>query len=296
LRNGCVLRRCVGKQKARRLALTGSDEPRKDLSILYQRDAQSASPTFWAAPELAKTGYPVFPVGPDKTPSVLGGFYAATKDASQIAEWITEGREDHDIAIPTGLVTLTVVIDADTAAAYEKMRARFGEPHAETKRGGHWYFRHPQDGKVASREFAPGFDCKADGGYVVVPPSRNRWWTNGIPNPDTLPPLPERLKHKLREDRPNGEGRRGATDRGPGRIGDCIPNGNRNGVLTSLAGTIRRRGMGEEEISAALEVSNRLRCKPPLPTEEVERIAWSVCRYEPDAAAPWWVKAVSRRG
>ena len=136
MRNGCVLRRCVGKQKARRLALTGSDEPRKDLSILYQRDAQSASPTFWAAPELAKTGYPVFPVGPDKTPSVLGGFYAATKDASQIAEWITEGREDHDIAIPTGLVTLTVVIDADTAAAYEKMRARFGEPHAETKRGG----------------------------------------------------------------------------------------------------------------------------------------------------------------
>lgn len=90
-------------------------------------------PTFWAAPDLAKAGYPVFPVGPDKTPSVAGGFYAATRDLSQIAEWITEGRENHDIAFPTGLVSLVVVVDADAATTYEKMHARYGEPHARTK-------------------------------------------------------------------------------------------------------------------------------------------------------------------
>jgi hypothetical protein len=232
----------------------------------------------------------VFPVGPDKTPSVAGGFYAATKDLSQIAAWITEGRENHDIAVPTGLITLTVVIDADTAAAHEKMLAHYGEPHVKTKRGGHWYFKHPQDGRVTSRELAPGLDCKADGGYVVVPPSRNRVWTHGIPNLDTLPRLPEDLKRRLREERaPGGQGR--CNTAGP--VGEEIPNGNRNGTLASLAGTMRRRGMGEAEILAALEVTNRLRCKPPLPAEEVRRIAGSVARYEP-ASAPWWVKVVAK--
>ena len=247
-------------------------------------------PTFWAAPDLAKVGYSVFPVSPDKTPSVVGGFYAATRDVSQIAAWIADGRADHDIAVPTGLVTLTVVIDADTAEAYAKMEERYGAPHVGTRRGGHWYFGHPQDGKVTSRRFADGLDCKADGAYVVVPPSRNRSWTHGVPDLDTLPRLPEDLKRNLREERaPDARGR--CDTAGP--VGGDIPNGNRNGTLTSLAGTMRRRGMGEAEIFAALEVTNRLRCKPPLPVEEVRRIVQSVARYEP-ASAPWWVKVVKK--
>jgi hypothetical protein len=253
---------------------------------------EQQQPTFWAAPDLAKAGYSVFPVSPDKTPSVAGGFYAATRDVSQIAAWIADGRADHDIAVPTGLVTLTVVIDADTAEACTKMEERYGAPHVGTRRGGHWYFRHPQDGKVTSRKFAPGLDCKADGGYVVVPPSRNRTWTRGIPDLDTLPRLPEDLKRRLREEQTGGQGRGGhALPAGP--VGLEIPNGNRNGELTSLAGTMRRRGMGEAEILPALEVTNRLRCKPPLKDEEVQRIAQSVARYEP-ASEPWWVKVVAR--
>lgn len=247
-------------------------------------------PTFWAAPGLAKAGYPVFPVE-GKNPSVVGGFYAATKDVSQIAAWIEDGRADHDIAMPTGLVTLTVVIDADTTEAYATMEERYGAPHVRTRRGGHWYFRHPQDGKVTSRRFGPGLDCKADGGYVVVPPSRNRTWTRGIPDLDTLPRLPEGLKHRLREGHTGGaQGRCDATD----AVGEIIPDGSRNGTLTSLAGTMRRRGMGEAEIFAALEVTNRLRCKPPLPVEDVRRISGSVARYEPASNRPWWVGVVSK--
>jgi hypothetical protein len=71
------------------------------MTSIHQAEATRA-PTFWAAPDLAKVGYPVFPVGPDKHPSVRGGFYAATRDISQIAAWIEEGRADHDIAMPTG--------------------------------------------------------------------------------------------------------------------------------------------------------------------------------------------------
>ena len=42
---------------------------------------QGRDPTFWAAPQLAKAGYPVFPIW-NKIPSVEGGFYAATTDVS----------------------------------------------------------------------------------------------------------------------------------------------------------------------------------------------------------------------
>jgi putative DNA primase/helicase len=182
-----------------------------------------------------------------------------------------------------------VVIDADTTDAYAKMEERYGVPHVRTKRGGHWYFRHPQDGKVTSRKIASGLDCKADGGYVVVPPSRNRTWTYGIPDLDTLPTLPKELKRRLREERAGEQGHCGVT----GPVGEIIPDGNRNDTLTSLAGTMRRRGMGETEIFAALEVTNRLRCKPPLPIEDVWRISGSIARYEP-ANAPWWVKVVTR--
>jgi len=265
---------------------------RKDLDVRIAYDAHEDTPIFWAAPDLAKAGYPVFPVGSDKQPSVRGGFYAAARDVSQIAAWIEEGRGDHDIAIPTGLVTLTVIVDADTREAYSQMVAEYGEPAVKTSRGGHWYFAHPQDGKVISRRFAPGLDCKADGGYVIVPPSRNRVWTEGVPDLGGLPSLPKALKRTLREERPEGSCRR---EGGLGEVGEEIADGNRNGTLTSLAGTMRRRGMGEEEIFAALVVTNRLRCRPPLPEEEVRRICASVAGYEPDGR-PWWVGAVKRNG
>jgi hypothetical protein len=259
---------------------------------MIAENAEIRTPTFWAAPDLAKAGYPVFPVGLDKEPSVRGGFYAATTDMSQIAAWIEEGRAEHDIAIPTGLPTRTVVIDADTRDAYAQMVAKYGEPAVKTRRGGHWYFAHPQDGKVTSRKFAPGLDCKADGGYVVVPPSRNRTWTGGTPDLSGLPRLPKKLKRALREEHSRGPSNPANRN---GEIAGEIPSGNRNGALTSLAGTMRRRGMGEAEIFGALEITNRLRCKPPLPEEEVRRICVSVARYEPDGR-PWWVRVVTKNG
>src|SRR5439155_10289748 len=60
-----------------------------------------------------------------------------------------------------------------------------------------------------------------------------------------------------------------------------ILKGNRNARLTSLAGTMRRRGMGEAAIAAALLETNAAQCEPPLDEAEVRRIATSVARYQP---------------
>lgn len=60
-----------------------------------------------------------------------------------------------------------------------------------------------------------------------------------------------------------------------------IVHGRRNDTLTSLAGSMRRRGLDAEEIFAALLKVNERRCRPPLPEGEVQEIATSVSRYEP---------------
>jgi putative DNA primase/helicase len=65
------------------------------------------------------------------------------------------------------------------------------------------------------------------------------------------------------------------------QIGETIPEGRRNITLTSLAGTMRRRGLDAVEIEPSLLVVNERRCDPPLPEDEVRDVAIGVCRYEP---------------
>jgi putative DNA primase/helicase len=64
--------------------------------------------------------------------------------------------------------------------------------------------------------------------------------------------------------------------------GERIPEGSRDTVLTSFAGSMRRRGMGESAIHKALAAENEERCDPPLPEEQVAKIARSVATYEPE--------------
>jgi hypothetical protein len=64
-------------------------------------------------------------------------------------------------------------------------------------------------------------------------------------------------------------------------VGEKIPEHHRNTKLTSLAGTMRRRGMGVDAIEAALLVENAGKCDPPLDADEVRSIAESVARYDP---------------
>ncbi|MGH7409166.1 MAG: primase C-terminal domain-containing protein, partial [Candidatus Methylomirabilales bacterium] len=63
--------------------------------------------------------------------------------------------------------------------------------------------------------------------------------------------------------------------------GSPISHGERNATLTSLAGSMRRRGMTEAGILAGLLEENAQRCNPPLPHQEVRSIAASVSRYPP---------------
>jgi hypothetical protein len=67
----------------------------------------------------------------------------------------------------------------------------------------------------------------------------------------------------------------------PRTFPETIPEGTRNNTLTSIAGSLRYRGMDENGIAHELGLINHSRCEPPLPDSEVRTIARSIARYKP---------------
>lgn len=135
-------------------------------------------PLLNAALEYARRGWPVFPCE-GKKPLTAHGFQDASANALRIRYWWRRWPRAN-IGIPTGAKTFTV-LDVDGRnggddTLYELVAAH-GElpntPHVITGSGGsHYWFKHPAV-SIASRAGAlgPGLDVKADGGYVIVPPS-----------------------------------------------------------------------------------------------------------------------------
>jgi putative DNA primase/helicase len=140
---------------------------------------QSTEVVLQGALDLASRGYRVFPIGISKQPSVTGGFYAATDNPETIRAW-SESGQLKNVGIATGALSGICVTDADTEEARDRLRAEYGPETVTSARGAHWYWKHPGQ-KVASKPLGGGVDSKADGGYVIAPPSTGKKWTNGIP-------------------------------------------------------------------------------------------------------------------
>src|SRR5215210_1254885 len=196
----------------------------------------------------------------------------ATKE--ELAAWAWPG-----VGIVTGGVSGVLVLDVDGPEGEEELQ-KYGHPvtpMVRTANGGlHLYFKYPEQHVRTGIRVAPGLDVKASGGYVVAPPSlgpngRPYEWIVSLEEAEPADP-PEWLMSLIEKPKRNGAA---------GPVGERIPSGERNKELTSLAGSMRRRGMGEAEILAALEVTNQQRCEPPLEVDELQKIAVSVSRYEP---------------
>jgi putative DNA primase/helicase len=143
--------------------------------------------------------------------------------------------------------------------------------------GRHILFKH-REGVRSSAGHLPGLDVRGDGGYVVVAPSIHEtgreyaWEASSQPGEVELSEWPVWLLQALQ----NTNGKvNGGPDSGK------IQEGQRHVSLMRWAGSMRRPGMSEEAIAAALLVENAARCEPPLSEPEVGDVARSACRYEP---------------
>ncbi len=72
-----------------------------------------------------------------------------------------------------------------------------------------------------------------------------------------------------------------------------VPKDKRNVTLTSVAGSLRERGLDEGTITVVLLEVNRLRCVPPLGEVEAQGIARSVSRYP--AGTPRYMRSSAKR-
>ncbi len=266
-----------------------------------------------AALRYAELGYSVFPCIPgDKVPLTPRGFKDATTDVAQIEAW-WEKHPEANIGIPTAGLLVVDVDGGDNLWPGDPERAEDlarGSISLTPRGGRHHVFRQPEgkNWKNTAGRIAPRVDTRAGGGYIVVPPSvvggkSYRWAeTFELDAPvEKLPEPPGWLTDLL--DRPCDLFAKGVAGRdGDGQIpvplshgspqgadllpdGNLIPSGTRNATLARLAGNMRRVGMTREEICAALGQVNQDRCRPPLAGREVEKIAASICRYEPDQVA-----------
>jgi hypothetical protein len=128
---------------------------------------------------------------------------------------------------------------------------------------------------------------QALGSQTVLPPSRHpsgsyyAWRPGHGPHDLAVAPAPAWLVAALQ-----ARTTAGGTGKQAPVLGDAekIEDGKRDTILTSLAGTVRRRGLIAEEIHALLAAVNALRCVPPLEDEQVWKIARSVA--ERPAAQP----------
>lgn len=231
---------------------------------------------------------------PGKHPRTEHGLKDGSKDPKQIARW-WEKWPDANLGILTGQESGLLVLDVDGEEGKATLRAltaahgilpktpcvKTGRKGADGKcKGAHYYFRAPVGAAIRNsvgntNPLGKGLDIRADGGYVVAPPSLHpsgllyEWLAPEQP----LAEVPPWMLAKLAATKPAPE---------PAQTqGEVIAEGGRNHALASLAGTMRRRGMTPEAIEAALVTENDARCKPPLPASEVREIARSVARYPP---------------
>lgn len=228
-----------------------------------------------------------------KHPRTMAGLKDATTDQEQIFKW-WHMWPTANVGIVTGEVSGLVVLDIDPRhggnESIKKLQTEYGtfqdKVFAKTGGGGwHILFAHPgvKIGNVQGTpdrpgKLGPGLDIRGDGGYIVAPPSHHASggvYSWGVAPTVGLPDIPEWLKTILTEKR-----QAATIEIAEGQI----PQGGRDMALTSMAGTMRRKGMGQAAILAALTEENK-RCNPPMPEADILRIAKSVSRYTPDDSA-----------
>lgn len=176
-----------------------------------------------AALEYAGRGWQVFPVhtlrdgrctcghgdcsSPGKHPMTLNGCKDATTDADQIREWWDETPKAN-VGIATGSSSRLAVLDVDDPSQFEPFAKQHGKVPttliARTGKGVHLYYQ-TDNGEVRNKAgLWPSIDVRAEGGYVVAPPSLhvsgNRYAWDDATTP--IAKWPEALSRLLEKPKP----------------------------------------------------------------------------------------------
>jgi hypothetical protein len=141
-------------------------------------------PMIEAALTYANTGWPVFPLLGKSPLKGSNGHKDATRDLQKIQDWWSS-NPTANIGLATGRISGLIVLDVDPRhgghESFKKIEANYGSlpktRMSRTAHGGlHRFYAYPDDGNrypnAVELQGLPGIDVRADGGYVVLPPSK----------------------------------------------------------------------------------------------------------------------------
>lgn len=228
---------------------------------------------------LAEKGFAVFPLKPrQKVPATAHGCKDATRDIEQIVSWWTE-QPDCNIGIATGSTSGgLVVIDVDN----DKLKGKTGSASLRTwektngelpetvscitgSGGYHFYYRSPEH-YTNTVGIIPDVDVRAEGGYVVAPPSVHPngslyEWEND-PADTLVRPETDVVRRFLATQKKKEQEERSADA--------PIPDGHRTNELIKLVGLLIDRGLSRSAIEAAVRAENEAKCVPPKTEQELQ--------------------------
>jgi hypothetical protein len=140
---------------------------------------QFATASFVDAAQVYRlSGFSIILIKPhDKRPLVAWECYQKEPASdAEIQSWWTEWP-DANLGVVTGMVSGLVVIDLDTVEAKNTLKELLPDfnissvPRSKTGKGWQLFFKHPGVSIPNKAGVIPGLDVRADGGYVVAPPS-----------------------------------------------------------------------------------------------------------------------------
>jgi Bifunctional DNA primase/polymerase, N-terminal/Primase C terminal 1 (PriCT-1) len=235
---------------------------------------------------------PVFPCKADKTPYTKNGFKDATTDQVRInAYW--NRFPTANPAMPTGERSGAFVLDVDpdrwgfgSLQALEEEHGPLPATYTVKTGGGglHFYFKMPPDVDIRNSWDEPGrgLDVRGEGGYVLLPGSTTESEYEVLkrhPIADAPAWLVDLVRKPAQPVRPHTVSR--FASESPSAEGPPIPEGVRDNTLTSIAGRLHDGTRAITDLEADLMEINERRCVPPLPEQQVRKIAYSIHRRTP---------------
>jgi len=240
---------------------------------------------------------------PGKHPLTSDGFKSATSNREQVETWHRQfpdanwGLRTGDRATG-GSGLLIIDVDGKTGGfvGWEELEEdpayRFETVESVTGSGDglHYWLEYPEgyDIRNSAGKLATGVDIRANGGYIVIPPSKTKQMYTFRIKPGDVPlaPTPPELIKAV-----NGKKRTVPSDSTESEVkptiektSDVIPAGQRHQALISMVGKLRNAGLDEAAIRGALYAyrdSQFATGDHPVPDSEIEAcIKWGVEQHK----------------
>ena len=224
--------------------------------------------TLEAALELVDRGKSVIPIEPSgKRPVVEWEEYQRRLATRREIMWWWEYTRNK-IAIVTGRTSGVVVLDYDSPGGKEyglEKCAATGVVCQTPSGGEHHYYKYPAGEVVGNRVKIAGlgFDLRAEGGYVLCPPSENYRWVRTGEMAEYDPSWLPQKTYRVQE--PVENGTREQARAYIAKIRSVAGQGGDNAAFRAATALVQKFGLGQEEALEEMRIWNTYCAEPRWP-------------------------------